>query len=416
MKGCWVSTKNLVLEMELELSQRQPQTKTATEKGYCVCTRCIIDTTVPGVTFNEEGQCNFCHLHDKMERDYPLSEEGRKKLNRILSDIKKKGRGKKYDCVLGVSGGRDSTFTLYLIKKIFGLRPLAVHFNDGFGNPVAGENMVLATKKLGVDLRTITSDWRESKDLKIAFLKASTPDLEVATDIGIATALYGVAAKEGLKYVLFGQSFRTEGISPLSWNYLDGKYMKAVHKQFGTIPLRRWRPTDPGFNLNLSHIIYYAVWKGIRVIPILYYYPYVRSGAEEILKKEFGWVYPGAHYYDDLYQALMTYVFRVKFNMDRRKFNYSALIRSGQMPREEAIKRIKQVYVIEDSDVIRLCIKRLGLTKEEFEEFMARPVKTFRDYPNYFNVISKFKPFIQLLSQLNIVPSATYDKYFNCGV
>jgi len=401
--------------MELELNVAQSRSEVTAEKNYRLCTRCIIDTTVPGVTFDGSGQCNFCQLHDKMDRDYPLNEEGRKKLDSILADIKRKGRRKKYDCVLGVSGGRDSIFTLYLTTQRFGLRPLAVHFNDGFGNPVAGENMVKAAKKLGVDLRTITSDWRESKDLKIAFLKASTPDLEVATDIGIATALYGVAAKEGLKYVLFGQSFRTEGISPLSWNYLDGKYMKAVHQQFGTVPLRKWKSTDPGFNLDLLEIFYYAFWKRIKVIPILYYYPYVRREAEEVLKRELDWVYPGAHYYDDLYQALMNYVFRTKFNMDRRKFNYSALIRSGQMSREEALERIKQVYVIEDPDVIRLCVKRLGLAKEEFEECLARPPKTFRDYPNHYGLIQKFEVPIQILSRLSLIPGSTYDKYFHCG-
>ncbi len=401
--------------MELELNVAQPRFAVSAEKSYRLCTRCIIDTTVPSVTFDEKGECNFCRLHDKMDRDYPLNEEGRKKLDSILADIKRKGRRKKYDCVLGVSGGRDSIFTLYLTTQRLGLRPLAVHFNDGFGNPVAGENMVKAAKKLGFDLRTITSDWRESKDLKIAFLKASTPDLEVATDIGIATALYGVAAKEGLKYVLFGQSFRTEGISPLSWNYLDGKYMKAVHQQFGTVPLRKWKPTDPGFNLDLLEIFYYAFWKGIKVIPILYYYPYVRREAEEVLKRELDWVYPGAHYYDDLYQALMNYVFRKKFNIDRRKFNYSALIRSGQMVREEALERVKQIYVIEDPDVIRLCVKRLGLTKEEFEACLARPAKTFRDYPNHYGLIRKLKVPIQILSRLSLIPGSTYDKYFHCG-
>lgn len=403
--------------MGVELNETQTEVKTSPEAGikYCLCTRCIIDTTVPGVQFDRDGVCNFCRLQDKMDREFPLDERGRKKLDRIIEVVKRKGRGKQYDCVIGISGGRDSTYTLYLLKKVFGLRPLAVHFNDGFGNPVAGENMAKAVSKLGVDLRTITSDWRESKDLKIAFLKASTPDLEVGTDIGIATALYGVAVKEGVRYILIGQSFRTEGISPLSWNYLDGMYLKQVHKRFSTVPLREWRPTDPGFNLDLVQLFYYAVWKGIRVIPPLYYYPYVRREAEEAIKRELDWVYPGAHYFDDLYQSLMTYVYRVKFKIDRRKFNYSALVRSGQMSRQEALERVSEVYVIEDPDVIRLCIKRLGITREEFEEYLARPPKTFRDYPNRYEWILRFKLPIKILSRLHLVPGSTYDKYFNCG-
>lgn len=402
--------------MSLELNQLQSQIKVEKEKGYQICTRCIIDTTAPGVTFDEQGICNFCKVHDRLEKRFPLNEESRKKLNRIFEEIKRQGKNKKYDCIVGISGGRDSTYHLYLMKKVFRLRPLAVHFNDGFGNPVAGENMVKATEKLGVDLKTITSDWRESKDLKIAFLKSSTPDLEQATDVGIATALYSAAVQEDVKYILLGQSFRTEGIAPLSWNYLDGKYLNSVHRQFGFVPLRKWKPKDPGFNLTLPCLLYYTFWKGIKVLPPLYYLPYVRPEAEEILKKELEWVYPGAKYYDDLYQSLMTYVYRVKFNIDRRKFNYSALVRSGQMPREEALERVKQIYVIEDFDVIRLCIKRLGLTQEEFEEYLARPPKTFWDYPNYYRLIRKFKWPIKILSEMNLIPGMTYEKYFHCGI
>ena len=400
---------------DLQLITPQPEPALSQEISLQVCRRCIMDSSVPGIRFDAEGVCNFCKVHDHLEKEFPLGEAGRKILDRIVRQMKRAGRNKKYDCVLGVSGGRDSIYTLYLLKKVFGLRPLAVHFNDGFGNPVAGENMSKASSRLGVDLRTITSDWRESKDLKITFLKASTPDLEVGTDIGIATALYGIAVKEKVRTILLGQSFRTEGIAPLSWNYLDGKYLKAVHDRFGTVRLRKWQPTDPGFNLDLFPMFYYALWKRIRVIPILYYFPYVRREAQEILEKELGWVYPGAHYFDDLYQSLMTYVLRVKFKIDRRKFNYSALVRSGQMTRTEALERIKEIYVIEDQDVIRLCLKRLGISKEEFEEYLARPVKTFRDYPNLYGLLQKMKFPVWVLSRLALLPGTAYDKYFNCG-
>ena len=382
--------------------------------AYRICTRCIIDSTVPGANFNEKGECAFCALHDTLEKLYPLSDEGGRVFKKLVERVKVKGRGKKYDCVAGVSGGRDSIYTLYLLKQL-GLRPLAVHFNDGFGNPVAGENMRKATKKLQIDLRTITSDWRESKDLKLAFLKASTPDLEEATDIGIATALYGAAVKEDIRYVLIGQSFRTEGICPLEWNYLDGNYLRSVHKQFGTVKLRKWKPQDPGFNLGVFHMFYYMVLKRIATIPVLYYVDYVRKNAEEVIKKELDWVYPGAHYFDDLYQSLMAYIYRVKFNIDRRRYNYSALVRSGQMPREEALVRMKEIYVIEDPKSIDLCIKRLGITRQELDRYMAIPPKTFRDYPTSYRYIKALKPLIYILSRLNIVPTVAYDKYFKCG-
>jgi N-acetyl sugar amidotransferase len=384
-------------------------------QDYKICNRCIADTTISGISFNKIGECSYCELHDKLSDEFPNGDKGEKIINGYLETIKKAGKGKKYDCVLGVSGGRDSMFTLWLAVKKWGLRPIAVHFNDGFGNPVAGENMIKGCKVLGVELRTITSDWRESKDLKIAFLKASTPDMEEATDIGIATALYGVAAKENIKYIVIGQSFRTEGIMPLPWNYLDGYYLKKVHQKFGKEKIRTWKPHDPGFNLDIFHMFYYTVFKGIKTIPLLYYYDYIRSEAEKPIKEDLDWVYPGAHYFDDLYQALMQRVYREKFNIDRRKINYSALVRSGQMRREEALERVKEIYVIEDPKVIDLCIKRLGLTKEEFENILKLPPKTFRDYPNHYNFIKYFKLPIRVLSKLNILPGTAYHKYFNCG-
>ncbi|MFH1189219.1 MAG: N-acetyl sugar amidotransferase [Candidatus Omnitrophota bacterium] len=382
---------------------------------YKTCSRCIVDSSVPGAVFDEKGECSYCKLHDKMDRQFSITGKGGKKLERLIEEMKRAGRGNKYDCVVGISGGRDSIYTLLLLKKRFGLRPLAVHFNDGFGNPVAGENMKKATKVLGIDMRAITSNWVESKDLRIAYLKASTPDFGTPTDIGIATALYGVAAKENVKHVIIGQSFRTEGIAPLEWNYLDGKYLKYISDKFGAVKLRKWKPEEPGFNLNVWHMFYYAVLRGIKVVPILYYVDYVRGKAEGEIVKELGWVNTGAHYYDDLYQSLITYILRVKFNIDRRKFNYSALIRSGQMTRQEALKRVEEVYAIEDPKVIDLCIKRLGITRREFERYMALPTKTFRDYPTSYKYIKLMRLPIKILSSMHLLPPTAYDKYFNCG-
>lgn len=379
------------------------------------CIRCIIDTTVPGVFFDEKGVCNFCYLHDKMEKEFPIGNLGKNKLFKIAAEIKANGEDKKYDCVVGVSGGRDSSYTIYYVKKILGLRPLAVHFNDGFGNPTAGENMIKVCHALNVDLRTITSDWREAKDLRRAFLQASTPDLEESADIGIATALYGVAAKENVKYVIIGQSFRTEGIAPLSWNYLDGKYLKSVHDKFGSVPLRPWKPNDPGFNLGIKEMFYYVVLRRIKTVPILYYVDYNRKDVDVFLAKNFHWKNTGAHYFDDLYQSLMTYVYRVKFKIDRRLFNYSALIRSRQMKREDALVKVQKKYSIEDTKIINLCLKRLGMTKKEFNSYLKLPIKSFRDYPNSLDLIYKFKTPIKILCQLNLLPCSIYDKYFNCG-
>lgn len=382
---------------------------------YIRCSKCIMDTSVPGIKFSKAGVCNFCDAQSLLEKEFPNGKLGQERIDKHLLKIKSDAQKSKYDCVVGVSGGRDSMYTLYMCVNVWGLRPLAVHFNDGFGNPIAGENMIKGCKKLGVDLITVTSDWRESKDLKLAFLLASTPDLEQGTDIGIATALYGVAARENIKTIIIGQSFRTEGIAPLSWNYLDGKYLKAVHKKFGNTSLRKWTPSDPGFNLDLKEILYYTLWKRIKTIPLLYYHDYIRKDADFLLEHELDWKNPGAHYFDDLYQALMTYVHRVKFGINRRIYNYSALVRSGQMTREEAIEKSNAIYQIEDPDVIRLCIKRLGITEEYFNDILTLPKKTFRDYPNHFTLIKWAKPIIFILSKLHILPGSVYIKYFKSG-
>jgi hypothetical protein len=376
-----------------------------------VCSKCLMDSSVPRIHFDKDGVCSYCHFHNALDAEYQLGPETDARLERIYDRARAQGRNKSFDCIVGVSGGRDSTFLLWHLTKVAGLRCLPVFFNDGFGNPVAGENMKKATRALGLPMRTVSADWRESKDLKIACLKASIPDLNLATDIGLGNALYGAAASEGVRTIFIGQSFRTEGIAPLEWNYLDGRYLKAIHDQFGSNPLRPWKSTDPGFHMSWQHILYYAAVRRIHIETPLYYINYVRSEADKLLKKEMDWVNTGAHYYDDLYQALLTRVLRVKFSIDRRKFNYSALIRSGQMSREEGRRQIMQPYIIEDDKVIDLCIKRLGISREEFETFMAAEPKTFWDYPNLLNVIRKFSPVVRVLAALQLIPLSSYMKY-----
>lgn len=346
-----------------------------------------------------------------MEELYPNGAEGKKIIEKTVEKIKNAGKNKKYDCIIGISGGRDSTFTLYQLKQ-WGLRPLAVHFNDGFGNPVAGESIKKATDKLGVDLRTITSNWKESKDLKLSFLKASTPDLEQPTDLGIQATLFGAAVKENVQYIINGHSFRTEGMAPLDWFYYDGKYLKSVQKKFGSVKLRRWNAKKPGFNLNIFHLFYYTVMKGIKVFHPLYNFDYVRTEADSILKKELDWTNPGAHYYDDLYQSLVFFVHRKKFEIDKRRFNYSALIRSNQMSRDQALKRLSDTYSIEDPKIIGLCVKRLGISHKDLEEYLSNPVKSFRDYDTSYNSIKALKVPIKLACQFGFLPKIIYSKYF----
>jgi tRNA(Ile)-lysidine synthase TilS/MesJ len=379
---------------------------------YQQCTRCICDNTIPGVEFDAMGECSLCKMHDGFAAVFPNDQRGADALKKRFARIKKNGEGKKYDSVIGISGGRDSIYMLYLAVTKWKLRPLAVHFNDGFDNPVAGENMLNAVRKLGVELRTITSDFRECRDLKVTDLKASTPLLNNGTDVGLGASLYGVAYKEGIKDILFGQSFRTEGIRPLAWAYFDGDHLRAVHRIFGKVPLEKWKPEEPGFNLGIKEMLFYTVLHGIKVHSPLYNYPYIREEAGEVLSRELNWVYPGAHYFDDLYWALITYVHRTKFKINFRLIEYSALIRSGQLDRATAIKRSQQPYKIEDPKIISLCLKRLEMSEKEFEAILESPPKNWWDYPNSYKWMSLARIPIFILTKMGIFTQVVYDKYF----
>ena len=367
-----------------------------------------MDNTTSFIKLDSKGICNYCKNHKDLEKQFPINGYE----NKIAKKIIEEGKNNKYDCVIGISGGRDSVYTTYLAKKL-GIRPLLVHFNDGFSNPVAGKNIQNVVRKTNFELRTITSDWRESKDIKIALMKASVPDMQLGTDLGIASALYSVAAKENIKYILSGVSFRTEGIVPLDWNYLDGKYLKSIMKEYGTVKIKKWKKDDAGFNFDVKEYLYYTLIKKIKFIPILYHINYVRSEVEKIIVKEFEWQNPGAHYFDDLFQSLMTYILRVKFKIEFRRFNYSALIRSKQMTRTEALERMKKIYSVEDPKVIDLCIKRLGLTQKDINIFLKEKPKNFLDYKSNFNLIKIFKYPIKVLSKLYILPPSLYYKFFS---
>ncbi|HRG36967.1 MAG TPA: 7-cyano-7-deazaguanine synthase, partial [Bacteroidia bacterium] len=180
-----------------------------------ICTRCILDTTVADIWFDDKGECKYCKINDEMEKDHPLGPESDLKLKAIIEQIKKDGKGLQYDCIAGTSGGRDSTYTL--LKAIeLGLRPLAVHFDNGWNTEISVKNIKKTCEKLNIPLYTVVADWEEFKDLQVSFLKASTPDSDIPTDYAIYSVLFDVAAKEGVKYILNGHSFRTEGTSPIS--------------------------------------------------------------------------------------------------------------------------------------------------------------------------------------------------------
>jgi N-acetyl sugar amidotransferase len=367
-----------------------------------------MDTAVPYIEFDENGVCNYCKFHERLEERFPLTKEGEDKLFEIIENIKKNGKGKKYDCIVGFSGGTDSTYCLYLAKK-WGLRPLAVHFDNGWNSLIAVENIKKTTDKLGVDLYTHVADWEKFKDMQIAHLKASVPDAENPTDVAIYSILYRIADKEGVKYVLHGHSFRNEGTAPIGWMYMDGKYVEGVMKKYGNVKDLKSYP-----NLKFKDLFFYTIIKRIKEVRPLEYVPYYKAEAAKILKKELDWVDYGGHHHESIYTRFNTvYTLREKFNIDLRKLEYSAYIRTGKMERTEALRKLQESPLTEkeiqgDMDYV---MKKLGLSKIEFEKIMSTPPKSFMDYPNYFRMIKKLRFFIKIASKLNLIPAILYEKY-----
>lgn len=373
--------------------------------NHKVCTRCVMDQTIPEIQFDEQGECQFCKIHDVLEMKYPLGKPGEERLEKVIEKIKLAGKGKPYDCLCGTSGGRDSTWTLLLAKK-YGLRPLAVHFDNGWNSEIAVRNIKNATEILNIDLETVVADWDEFKDIQMAFLKASVPDVEVPTDVAIHKVMHKIAAKEGIKYILNGHSFRTEGVSPRGWTYMDGRYIRSIQKKFGQVGLKDFH------NFNINDLIYYSFIKGIKVIPILNYLPYDQKEVSEMITKELNWEYYGGHHHESTYtEFIQSYLLPKKFNIDKRKTELSALIRSGQISRAEALAEIEGSTYQYRKELIDYIISKFSITKEEWESLFNLPVKSYLDYPTYYPYMLKFKMVIKKMTELNLLPELLYLKY-----
>jgi len=365
--------------------------------GYKTCVRCIMDTTDPDIQFDAEGVCNHCHHFDRVTRDGLFhGTDAESRLHRIVEQIKSSGRGRAYDCVIGVSGGVDSTYVAYMMKQL-GLHPLAVHLDNGWNHELAVNNIEKVLRRLEIDLYTHVIDWPEFSDLQLSFLKASTPDGEIPTDHAIVALLYQVAAREKIKHIVLGTNLVSESIMPLKWGYgySDFRYIKTVHKTFGTRPLK----TFPHY--SLIRLFEYTVMRGIRLVPILNYLDYDRAKAMQTLEKDLGWAYYGGKHYESIYtRFFQAYVLPRKFNIDKRKAHYSNLILSGQLDRVEALKMLETpLYQSEKQELDRrYAVKKLNITETEFDRIMALQPRTFFDYDTNYTLTQHLKKFETLRS------------------
>lgn len=386
--------KNTILE-EIELIKSLNEGR-PTNQRHQQCVKCLLSTDdEPSIAFDEVGVCSYCLVYKKNESRYVKTDgEGQRELENVVDQIKASGKNQRYDCVIGLSGGVDSTY-LALKAKELGLRPLAVHFDNGWNSELAVKNIENIIGKLEFDLQTFVIDWEEFRDIQLAFLRASVVDIEIVTDHAIAASLYKIAAENNIKYILDGNNYVTESILPSSWihNKRDHINIRAIHDQFGKIPLKK-------YPLFTSYLKFKYSWLEIQPVPLLNYFPYNKQLVKEEIGKKLSWRdYGGKHYESIFTRFYQGYILPVKFGIDKRKAHLSNLINSGQITREEALQELsKPIYPPEVfAQDFEFVLKKLNITEEEFKSIMNLPVKQHADYAIDSDIYQRY-PILKILS------------------
>jgi N-acetyl sugar amidotransferase len=370
-----------------------------------ICSRCIYDERVASITFDSDGVCNYCRQIEQLARDYGTgTPKGEQQLAAIVEEIRRAGKGKRYDCVIGVSGGTDSSYMVYLAKK-WGLRPLAVHYDNTWNTAIATQNIGKVLRALDVDLYTHVVDNKESDDIFRAFFDAGVAEIEAATDLALAETMYRAAARYGVKYVLEGHSFITEGITPVGRNYFDGQYVRSIHRMYGKRPMQSY-PL-----MTFSRFIWWSCFAQIRKIRPFWYIAYSKEEAREFLEREYGWKYYGGHHLENRMTAFFHGIYAPrKFNSDFRNNTLSALVRNGKMSREEAWAEYSRPPEVEQ-DLLAYFKKRLGLSDAEYDRAMSQQPRSWHEFPTYKKRFERLRPLFGLLARRNLVPMSFYLKY-----
>ena len=349
-----------------------------------VCSNCVMDTSDSRIVFNDKGVCDHCRTFYKdIKPFWQPNNIGWNEVSRVAEDIKKKGVGKDFDCIIGMSGGIDSSYLVYLAKKKLDLRPLVFHVDAGWNSQTAVNNIEKTVDKLGLDLYTEVINWEEMKDLQLAFFKSGVSHIDTPQDHAFFATMYKFASKYGVKHILTGGNYSTECVrNPKEWMYFqsDSTQIKDIHKKFGGRPLK----TFPLTNI-FWHKVYLPYIKGIRVYRPLDFMPYNKEDATQFLVDNFGYQrYEQKHFESRFTKFYEGYWLPEKFGYDTRKVQYSSLILTGQMSREEALEKLKkpaydQESIAEDFEFVA---NKLGIEEAELKSYLEAPNKTFRDYRN----------------------------------
>lgn len=351
---------------------------------HVVCNRCVMDTTDSKISFDEDGVCDHCLDFDvNVKPNWHPNERGRKELEKIVSKIKKDGEKREFDCIMGMSGGADSSYLLHIAVKEFGLRPLVFHVDGGWNSQIAVNNINVMIDKLNLDLFTEVINWEEMKDFQLAYIKAGVSNIDIPQDHAFIATLYNFASKHKIKYILNGGNISTECVrNPLEWIYYgtDMAQIRDIRKRFSTNPMQ----TYP-FSSILRHKVYLRYIRRIEVVKPLNYIPYIKSEAMKLLEKEYGWQpYPQKHFESRFTKFYEGYWLPKKFGYDTRKVQYSSLILTKQMSRQQALELLKQPAIneAEARHDFEYVATKLGISVAELEHYFNQPNKTYRDYKN----------------------------------
>jgi len=353
-----------------------------------ICSRGVWDDSVPGISYDETGASNYSKLFDALVKAYPRGESGRMEWEKIVEKVKSKGKNKRYDCIIGISGGTDSCYLLYLAKEKYGLRPLAVNLDNGWSSDISVKNIKKVTSKLSIDLETYVIDYEEIKDLLRSYMYACLPWIDIPTDIAIKAIMYQIAMRENVRYIFRGNDFRSEGTQPEAWTSGDGWQLKFIHNKFGKVPLK----TYP--NQTLADLVYFGFIKNIKSIYPYYYLEYQKQTAREFLIKEYDWEYYGGHHHENRFtKFVIAYWLPEKFNIDKRKISLSAQVLSGQITRDQALQELQTPpYAPDELEIDKTyTLKKLDLSIDEFEKIWKSPNRSFLDYPSYYPLMTRFK-------------------------
>jgi N-acetyl sugar amidotransferase len=358
-------------------------------RPYQICANCIMDTSDSRITFDARGWCEYCNnYHRNILPNWHPDATGERMLAAQVERIKRDGRGRDHDCLIGVSGGVDSSYVTYLAKAKLGLRPLIFHVDAGWNSQQAVNNIERLVDGLGLDLHTEVIDWLEMQDLQLAFLKAQVPHIDTPQDHAFFAALYNFAAKHGFKYILTGANYATECVrEPLEWHYhaSDLRQLQDIHRRFGQRPLKTF-PTADIFKFKL----YYRFIKGVQVVKPLNYTRYIKDEAMQELADKFGWQkYAHKHYESRFTRFYEGYWLPTKFGYDKRRAHFSSLVLTGQMTRTEALARIAQRPYDEQSIAqdFEYVATKLGLTVAELKQIMEGQNRSYRDYKSRMPII-----------------------------